>query len=209
MAPRKQQSDTSPKNPFATRTASTQDIKAFTHPLRMRLWRILSDQGMATASMLARLTGESSGQTSYHLRQLEKFGFVEEVPGEGTGRERWWKPLGFSATLFPTTEEPELDPSRHVLSQFLIDEHAEHLARWRDQAQHEPDEWRQATTSTTAGTWMTDAELKRLSEALEAVVHKHVEGAWERHERAKRDGERRIRVYIDTLVLPDPPAEPR
>lgn len=204
MAPRKQQPNKPASNPFGTRNASTQDIKAFTHPLRMRLWRILSDQGTATASMLARLTGESSGQTSYHLRQLEKFGFVEEVADQGTGRERWWKPLGFSATLFPTADEPEVDPSKHILSQFLIDEHAEQLTRWRDQAQREPDEWRKATTSTTAGTWMTATELAALSKALEAVVNKHIEKSWDRHQTG-RDGERRVRVYVDTLIVDDPP----
>lgn len=205
MAERKRKVDepTTPQRQRA-RQASAQDIKAFTHPLRMRLWRLLSDHGRATASMLARLTGESSGQTSYHLRQLEKFGFVEEDTEMGSGRERWWKSLGFSATLFPTPEQPEVDPSAQVLSQFLIDEHAEQMTRWGEQVLHEPDEWRLATTSSTAGTWMTVDELGRLSADLEEVINSHVDRAWERHQRGERDGERRIRVYVDTLIVPDP-----
>ncbi len=36
---------------------------------------------------------------AYHLRQLERHGFVREVEGKGTGRERWWErtPGGISA----------------------------------------------------------------------------------------------------------------
>ena len=40
-----------------------------------------------------RRLGESSGSTSYHLRRLAAFGFVEEVPGQSPGRERWWRAL--------------------------------------------------------------------------------------------------------------------
>ena len=47
--------------------------------------------GPSTASRLGRLVGESSGATSYHLRQLAEYGFVEEVEGQGTARERWWR----------------------------------------------------------------------------------------------------------------------
>ena len=44
--------------------------------------------GPSTASMLAREAGESSGATSYHLRELAKAGFVEEDPERGNARDR-------------------------------------------------------------------------------------------------------------------------
>jgi DNA-binding transcriptional ArsR family regulator len=65
-------------------------LQAFTHPLRLRLLTMLRLDGPLTASDLARRTGESSGSTSYHLRQLERFGFVEDAPNAGSGRERHW-----------------------------------------------------------------------------------------------------------------------
>lgn len=65
-------------------------LKALAHPLRIRLFDALS-AGPATASGLGQLLGESSGATSYHLRQLAAHGFVEEVVGRGTARERWWQ----------------------------------------------------------------------------------------------------------------------
>ncbi|MBW8766480.1 MAG: helix-turn-helix transcriptional regulator, partial [Geodermatophilales bacterium] len=57
----------------------------------MSLLAALRMDGPSTATHLAERLGESSGSTSYHLRQLAAFGFVEEVPGEGDGRERWWR----------------------------------------------------------------------------------------------------------------------
>ena len=47
--------------------------------------------GPATAGQLGRALDESSGSTSYHLRRLADYGFVEEVEGLGTARERWWR----------------------------------------------------------------------------------------------------------------------
>ncbi|BFO21324.1 hypothetical protein SHKM778_77120 [Streptomyces sp. KM77-8] len=57
----------------------------------MRLLNTLRRNGPATASQLAARLGESSGATSYHLRQLAAHGFVEDAPEHGKGRERWWK----------------------------------------------------------------------------------------------------------------------
>ena len=66
-------------------------LQGLAHPLRVQLCDQLSMHGPATATQLAARLNESSGATSYHLRQLEKYGFVEEDPGRGSGRERWWR----------------------------------------------------------------------------------------------------------------------
>ncbi|MEU8892600.1 helix-turn-helix domain-containing protein [Streptomyces sp. NPDC048442] len=65
-------------------------FKALTHPLRIRLLGMLRKDGPATASELAALTGESSASTSYHLRVLAKYAFVEEAEHRD-GRERRWQ----------------------------------------------------------------------------------------------------------------------
>jgi DNA-binding transcriptional ArsR family regulator len=66
-------------------------LRALTHPLRLKLLGELRRHGPATASGLGARLGESSGATSYHLRELAKAGFVVDEPGRGTTRERWWK----------------------------------------------------------------------------------------------------------------------
>jgi DNA-binding transcriptional ArsR family regulator len=66
-------------------------LRAVAHPLRVRLLGALRVDGPATASELGRRFGESSGSTSYHLRQLERFGFVEEDPDQPNARDRRWR----------------------------------------------------------------------------------------------------------------------
>jgi DNA-binding transcriptional ArsR family regulator len=65
-------------------------VRALTHPLRLRLLDLLRFEGPSTATLLAGQVGESSGSTSYHLRQLARHGFIEEAAHRG-GRERWWR----------------------------------------------------------------------------------------------------------------------
>jgi DNA-binding transcriptional ArsR family regulator len=65
-------------------------LRVLTHPLRLKLLGELRRNGPATASGLGARLGESSGATSYHLRELAKAGFVIDEPDRGTTRERWW-----------------------------------------------------------------------------------------------------------------------
>jgi len=73
------------------RVLDTVALKALAHPLRVQIIDALSTYGPQTASGLGERLGESSGVTSYHLRQLERHEFVQEVEGRGTARERWWE----------------------------------------------------------------------------------------------------------------------
>ena len=82
--------DETPLEP-AVQVTDVRALRALAHPLRNRLLGQLRLDGPATASQLGRVVGESSGSTSYHLRQLAAYGFVEEVEGQGTARERWWR----------------------------------------------------------------------------------------------------------------------
>jgi DNA-binding transcriptional ArsR family regulator len=82
--------DETPLEP-AVQVTDVRALRALAHPLRNRLLGQLRLNGPATASRLGRAVGESSGATSYHLRQLAAYGFVEEVEGRGSARERWWR----------------------------------------------------------------------------------------------------------------------
>jgi DNA-binding transcriptional ArsR family regulator len=85
------------------RQLDLESLKALAHPLRVEILDTLSTYGPFTASGLAERLAESSGATSYHLRQLERHGFVREVEGRGTGRERWWERVPGGISLNATT----------------------------------------------------------------------------------------------------------
>ena len=59
-------------------TPSPQQMKALTHPVRVRMLGMLRIDGPATATTLADRLGLNTGATSYHLRQLAQAGFVVE-----------------------------------------------------------------------------------------------------------------------------------
>ncbi|MEU3742887.1 helix-turn-helix domain-containing protein [Streptomyces sp. NPDC032198] len=66
-------------------------LKALAQPRRQQMLQHLTVHGPATSATLARALGLNTGATSYHLRELSRYGFVEETAGTGHGRERWWR----------------------------------------------------------------------------------------------------------------------
>jgi DNA-binding transcriptional ArsR family regulator len=66
-------------------------LRAVAHPIRNKLLALLRYEGPATASQLGRRLGESSGSTSYHLRQLARYGFVEEDAEQPNRRDKRWR----------------------------------------------------------------------------------------------------------------------
>src|SRR5580692_8319271 len=73
-----------------TRLTDPRALRAYAHPVRMALMGLLRTEGPLTATRAAELLDESSGTCSFHLRQLAKYGLVEEAGG-GTGREKPWR----------------------------------------------------------------------------------------------------------------------
>lgn len=106
-------------------------LRAVSHPIRMSLIAALRLHGPATASELGRRIGESSGSTSYHLRQLERFGFVGDDTEQPSARERRWRALHDSTSLPPSLASLPggavyLDAVRRRQQEYLI----EGLAAW-------------------------------------------------------------------------------
>src|SRR6202034_1371981 len=73
-----------------TRLTDARALRAYAHPVRMKLVGLLRTEGPLTATRAGELLGESSGTCSFHLRQLAKYGLVEEAGG-GTGRQKPWR----------------------------------------------------------------------------------------------------------------------
>lgn len=94
-------------------------LRALAHPLRVEIMNELSDFGPATASMLAERLGESSGATSYHLRQLAKHEIIVEDDERGKGRERWWRMAPGGITL-GGPESLETPAGREVTEQVAL-----------------------------------------------------------------------------------------
>lgn len=84
-----------------------QAIRALAHEARLEaLEELFASQSTRTATELASRCGLTPSAMSYHLRALEKYGFVERSPSEGDGRERRWKAAGYSLLVNSLNHSP-------------------------------------------------------------------------------------------------------
>jgi DNA-binding transcriptional ArsR family regulator len=150
-----------------TRTLSAREVRALAHPLRLRLLELLR-QGPATASMLARELGESSGATSYHLRELKKSGFIDDDEERGNGRDRWWKR---TIPLFVVSSDPEDDVEYAAalsrLRAVLVERDEQALARYFATVAGQPEDWQSASF---LGGWSIHATSEELKEFQRMVM---------------------------------------
>jgi hypothetical protein len=64
--------------------------KALRHPVRAALMELFDRHRTVTSTQAARELGGSSGLYSFHLRQLARYGLIDEAPA-GSGRVRPWR----------------------------------------------------------------------------------------------------------------------
>ncbi|WP_402466990.1 ArsR/SmtB family transcription factor [Isoptericola aurantiacus] len=156
-------------------------LKGLSHPLRVQILDLLHTHRELTASRLAELVGESSGSTSYHLRQLAKHGFVREVEGRGTARERWWEsaPGGYSigidddddagARTAKTSVNAELERTRQAKVWRLLE-----AMEQADRTDPRYGRWLHAITLSTSHLWATPQQLQEVIAAYDRFVDEHL-----------------------------------
>ena len=148
-------------------TPSPTALKALTHPLRLRMLGILRIEGPATATTLATRLGLNTGATSYHLRQLEKHGFVVEDTERGNARDRWWK-AAHQATMTDTAQptDPAEKETLEAYLQAVVVTATQTLQRSVEELPLLPPEWSDATTYSDWVTRLTPARAKALVEQI-------------------------------------------
>jgi DNA-binding transcriptional ArsR family regulator len=160
------------------RVLDADTLKGLAHPLRVQIFDLLAIHGPHTASGAAERVGESSGVTSYHLRQLAKHGLVREVEGRGTARERWWERVPGAIAIVPA--EDDASPAERAASSTLV----RHWEQSRSQllgaflARGELElskRWLLASAVSWANMRLTVEQLEALSTAWEAFSAEHLE----------------------------------
>ena len=188
---------TTPPEP---RSLSLEALKALAHPLRVSLFSALTSYGPATASALAARLGESSGATSYHLRQLERHGFVREDLSRGNGRDRWWErvpgPIEIGAPESATTEAGRA--AGELLEAELQRAEDARYADYRRAAPDLDEAWRQASESSSIHLQLTPAELTELGRGIEALVGRYRDHLQDHPDR------RRVEVQLRAFPVIDP-----
>jgi predicted ArsR family transcriptional regulator len=144
-------------------------MRAVAHPVRIALLEVLGTEGPLTATQAGEHIGESPTTCSFHLRQLAKYGFIEEVEGVA-GRRRPWRLIHTGLSFSDVSDDPETRLAATALSRvlhtFYLDRLKEGLALRRDT----PTEWQKATGASEFLLYVTVDELKALDEQVEALV---------------------------------------
>lgn len=157
-----------------TRLEDAKALRAYAHPVRMKLIMALRTRGPLTATQAGRLLGESSGTCSFHLRQLAKYGLVEETGG-GTGREKPWRATTTSTVWDDAPQDPETAAAAGLLSEVLVEWYFAQLMQYLEARPGESQEWQQAAYVGDRFLWLTAEELAQLGRDVVAVTDRYFE----------------------------------
>lgn len=149
------------------------ELRALAHPIRVRLMEELYLDGPLTASQLGERVGESPANCSWHLRQLARYGFVEEAGG-GAGRQRPWQ-VAVESYRWDGKAGPAAAAAAAAFGQVQrrwdFDEYEAYVARETT----ESPEWRAAAFWNKSLLWLTADELAEVGEELRAVVLRYAD----------------------------------
>jgi DNA-binding transcriptional ArsR family regulator len=174
-------------------------LKGLAHPLRLRLLTELNDRGRATATQLAEALGESSGATSYHLRQLHRHGFIVEDDSAGTGRERYWRPApgGWNLPVLDLAEDAASGAAVDLVLQEQLLEDSRRAMRVVQQARGWPQPWRDSVRRMETALSLTPDQVAALHDDLDEIIDRYRLIAGE-------PGSRRVILTINTTPTEHP-----
>src|SRR3954468_23318159 len=136
-------------------------LRAYAHPLRMRLIGLLRAEGAMTATQAAARLGDTVPNCSFHLRQLAKYGLAERAPG-ADARERPWQATARYTAWDSDSDDPAVRAAADQLEMAILGEYTgrvrEYLARRAD----EPARWRRAAGLGDVLAHVTADELAQL-----------------------------------------------
>lgn len=153
------------------RVSDPRVMRALAHPARIEIVEHLSDTGQpVTATECAALVGLSPSATSYHLRELAKYGLVEQAPSRGDGRERLWRGTGASVQIDLDDDTPETRAATRALVDMYLLRDLARVRKWIERQNDEPAEWREASSLMGLRLLLTSAELQALSTQIRDLV---------------------------------------
>ena len=155
--------DPGPATPGLRTVTDARTLRALAHPVRIALLEELIVRGPLTATEVGERIGESPTTCSFHLRQLARYGFVEEAGG-GKGRARPWRvtTVGFSIAA----GDPEAELASGALKRLIRERQLGRYQTWLETKSSYPRQWREAAEDGEYLFYLTPEELKQLNREL-------------------------------------------
>ncbi|MCC2593534.1 winged helix-turn-helix domain-containing protein [Tessaracoccus sp. OS52] len=173
-------------------------IRALAHPLRLQLLDLLTEHDELTATQCAEFTGESVASCSFHLRTLEKYGYIERA--QSRGRERPWRRAGQGG--FKTEADPDVPETMHASTELAVlsaSHRVQGFQRAMAHVEKESMEWLEATQVSNVGFWATAEETAQLGADIMEVLVRFKD----RRDAAQRPAGARW-VHALSLIYADP-----
>jgi DNA-binding transcriptional ArsR family regulator len=152
------------------RVTDARTMRALAHPVRIALLEELVLAGPLTATEIGERIGETPTTCSFHLRQLARYGFVEEAGG-GKGRARPWRLTSIGISFSSTSDDPEAEIAAGVLSRLVRERQLGRYWTWVETRASYPRAWRNAADESEYLFYLTPAELKELGQELAVMLN--------------------------------------
>jgi DNA-binding transcriptional ArsR family regulator len=154
-----------------TRITDPKVMRALAHPARIEIMEYLSSTGAGvTATQMASVVALSPSATSYHLRELSKYGLVEQAPGRGDGRERVWRSTSAGWNVDSDDDAPETRAAEQELVEVYLSRDFARLKDYFARERDEPREWWETSLLMTQSLLLTDEELREVNAAVQKVL---------------------------------------
>ncbi|WP_091655835.1 ArsR/SmtB family transcription factor [Micromonospora auratinigra] len=176
------------------RVTDPQAIKALTHPMRLDLLELLATSSPATAAQCARILGVPQANCSFHLRQLAKYGFVEDAGPGDDRRERQWRIVDPRPTIRIDSGGDQL--LRRQLEDVVIDRETAAIRAYTAREQDESPPWRQALGMATAVAALTPEEAADLRAKWLSLLEPYL-----RRDDDPRSDRRHVRYFFAATPL--------
>lgn len=151
------------------RVTDASTLRALSHPVRILLMEALAMHGTMTATEVGELIGETPTTCSFHLRQLARYGFVEEAGG-GKGRARPWRMASEGLHLTSTPGDAESELAAEALGRLIHERQATRYQTWRSTRHSYPQEWVKAAVNAEHLIYLTAAELRQLNDDIAELI---------------------------------------
>jgi DNA-binding transcriptional ArsR family regulator len=158
-----------PGAPGLREVTDARTLRALAHPVRIALIEELTLGGPMTATEAAEQIGETPTTCSFHLRQLAKYGFVEEAGG-GKGRSRPWQMTSIGMSFTGNPEDPETQLASNAVVQIFRERQFNRYRTWLDGQHAFPPAWQKAATDSEYLFYLTAGELQKLTGELNQLL---------------------------------------
>ena len=197
-----------PELPELRQVTDARTMRALSHPVRIALIEALSLEGPMTATEVGEMIGESPTTCSFHLRQLAKYGFVEEAGG-GKGRARPWRMTSIGQQI-SAHGDPEAELAAGALVRLIRERQLDRYRAWLETKAAYPPEWREAAGDSEYVFYLTAGELEQLNhELLAMLMPRFRERLTDASQRPPGSVPVEMLVFSYPIALPEPGSDDR